>query len=144
LVARLGAIIWIWTPPVEANVQRAVIAYPHVLPTLKSQIKRLRSVVKIRLSVRVSITNHQQTSKEENLCSFRIHEQDISTRSRTTASLGMEGMEGMEDTKGMEDTEGMDMDGMERSQTRKRSKFQTRKRLQVRRLQVRRLRFRRA
>jgi hypothetical protein len=53
-------------------------------------------------------------------------------RSRTTASPGMEGME---DTG---DTEGMDMDGMERSQTRKRSKFQTRKRRQVRRLRLRR------
>jgi hypothetical protein len=37
-VARLGAIIWIWTSPVEATVKRAVIAYPDVLPALKSQI----------------------------------------------------------------------------------------------------------
>jgi hypothetical protein len=138
LVARLGAIIWIWTPPVEANVQRAVIAYPHVLPTLKSQIKRLRSVVKIRLSVRVSITNHQQTSKEENLCSFRIHEQDISTRSRTTASLGMEDTGDTRDTRDTGDMEGMDMDGMERNQTRRRNKCQTRKRSQFRRLRLRR------
>jgi hypothetical protein len=88
-------------------------------------------VVKIRLSVRVSITNHQQTSKEENLCSFRIHEQDISMRSRTTTSLGMEDMEDMEDM------EGTDMDGMERSQTRKRNKLRTLKRSRLRRLHLR-------
>jgi hypothetical protein len=88
-------------------------------------------VVKIRLSVRVSITNHQQTSKEENLCSFRIHKQDISTRSRTTTSLGMEGMEDMEDM------EGTDMDGMER-RTRKRNKLRTSNRSRLRRLHLRR------
>jgi hypothetical protein len=143
LVARLEAIIWIWISPVEATVKRTVIAYPDVLPALKSQIERLRSGPLLRLSVGVSNTNHQQTSKEENLCSFRIHEQDISTRSRTITWLGtedtegtegMEGMEGMKGMEGMEDTEGMDMDGMERSQTSKPSKVQTRNSLRLRRL----------